>query len=198
MKIYHLLLKFIYIFLEIFGDPHFMIPLPSKEVLCYSIQGYPGLAFNLISNKNFIINAHFVDSMGDKTEATWIGKLAVIPQNGNKSDAVIFDSVNQEVIMVGHGSFRASVIKQIIFSEHGKVSVKFTQGLKKEAGNPTILVSYQDPRANFDVTFHHNHLNVDWGFQRDNLPGMHGLIGKQSSETTSMNIVVMESLVSPL
>ena len=71
-----------------------MVPLPTKEVLCYSIQGYLGLAFNLISNKNFIINAHFVDNMGDKTEATWIGELAVIPQNGNKSDAVIFDSVN--------------------------------------------------------------------------------------------------------
>ena len=38
--------------------------------------------------------------MGDKTEATWIGKLAVIPQSSNKSDAVIFDSANQEVIMV--------------------------------------------------------------------------------------------------
>ena len=98
---------------EIFGDPHFIVPLSSKEVLCYSIQGYPGLSFNLISNKNFIINAHFVDSMGDKTEATWIGKLAVIPQNSNKSDAVIFDSANQEVIMVSQGSFRASVIKQI-------------------------------------------------------------------------------------
>ena len=163
-----------------FGDPHFMVPLPSKEVLCYSIQGYPGLAFNLISNKNFIINAHFVDSMGDKTEATWIGKLAVIPLNGNKSDAVVFDSVNQEVIMVGHGSFKASVIKQIIFNEHGKVTLKFTKGLTKQSGNPTVRVVYSKPRADFDVTFHENHLNVDWNFQSDNLLRMHGLMGKKS------------------
>ena len=107
-----------------FGDPHFIVPLQSKDTLCYSIQGYPGLAFNLIYNKNFIINAHFVDSMGDKNEATWIGKLAVITQNGNKLDAIVFDSVNQELIMVDQGSFRASVIKQIIFDENGKVSVK--------------------------------------------------------------------------
>ena len=92
-----------------FGDPHFPVPLQSKQVLCYSVQGYPGLAFNLIYNKNFIINAYFVDSFGDVNEATWIGKLAVTSQDKNVSDAVVFDSVNQEVIMVGQGSFKASV-----------------------------------------------------------------------------------------
>ena len=162
-----------------YGDPHFIVPLQSKQVLCYSIQGYPGLAFNLIYTKNFIINAHFVDSMGDESEATWVGKLAVIPRNGNKSDAVVFDSVNQEVILVGRGNFRASVIKQIIFNEDGKVSVKFTKGLTKQTGNPTVRVKYTKPSAQFDVSFHHNHLNVDWDFEYDNLPEMHGLMGKQ-------------------
>ena len=56
------------------------------------------------------------------------------------------------MIIVGQGSFRALVIKQIIFNENGKVSVKFTQGLMKEAGNPTIHVVYEQPRADFDVT----------------------------------------------
>ena len=63
-----------------------------------------------------------------------IRKLAVIPRNGNVSDAVVFDSVNQEVIMVGQGSFKASVIKQIIFNEDGKLSVKFTKGMIKQMG----------------------------------------------------------------
>ena len=166
-----------------YGDPHFIVPLQSKQVLCYSIQGYPGLAFNLISNKNFIINAHFVDSMGDENEATWIGKLAVIPQNGNKSDTVVFDSINQEVIMVGQGSFKAAVINQIIFNENGKISVKFTKGMMKQAGNPTVHVEYTKPHTNFDVSFHHNHLNVDWSFQYENLPEMHGLMGKHINIT---------------
>ena len=116
--------------------------------------------------------------MGDKNEATWIGKLAVIPQNGNRSDAVVFDSVTQEVILVGQGSFRASVIKQIIFNENGKISVKFTKGLMKQTGNPAVHVQYIKPQAHFDVSFHQNHLNVDWNFQYDNLPEMHGLMGK--------------------
>ena len=163
-----------------FGDPHFIVPLQSEQVLCYSIQGYPGLAFNLIYNKNFIINAYFVDSMGDINDATWIGKLSVIPRNGNRSDAVIFDSVNQEVIMIGQGSFKASVIKQIIFNEDGKISVKFTKGMTKQIKNPTVHVEYFKPHARFDVTFHYNHLNVDWDFQYDNLPEMHGLMGKHT------------------
>ena len=161
-----------------YGDPHFKVPLQSKQVLCYSIQGYPGLAFNLIYNENFIINAYFVSSMGDNNEATWIGKLAVVARNGNKSNSVIFDSVNQEVIMVSQGSFKAAVIKQIIFNDEGKISVKFTKGLSKQAGNPAVHVEYYKPRSDFDVIFHHNHLNVDWNFHYDNLPEMHGLMGK--------------------
>ena len=171
-----------------FGDPHFMVPLQSKEILCYSIQGYPGLAFNLIYNENFIINAHFVDSMGDKNEATWIGKLAVIPQNGNKSHAVVFDSVNQEVIMVGQGSFQASVIQKITFNEDGKMSVKFTKGVEKQAGNPSVHVTYIKPQAEFDVSFHKDHLNVDWNLEYDKLSESEGLMGKSSRGTYTHSV----------
>ena len=177
-----------------FGDPHFIVPLQSKQVLCYSIQGYPEFAFNLIYSKSLIINAHFVDSMGDKVEATWIGKLAVIPQNANKSDAVVFDSVNQVVILVGQGSFKAAVIKQIIFSEDGKLLVKFTKGMVEQKGNPTVHVQYAKPYSHFDVSFHHNHLNVDWNFEYDNLPEVHGLMGKHKFEYHSQNTLAVKKL----
>ena len=62
--------------------------------------------------------------------------------------------------MVYQGSFRTSVIKQIIFNEDGKVSVKFTTGL-------TVHVVYEQPQAEFDVAYHSNHLNVDWKFRTD-------------------------------
>ena len=135
------------------------------------------MAFNLIHNKNFI-NVQFVDSIGDTTEATWIGKLAVILQNATSSNPVIFDSVNHQVIVVGQGSLSASMIKEIIFSENG---VKFTQAVEKQSGNPTVHVTYSKQQADFDVTFHTNHLNVNWNFQYDDafeLPAMHGIIGK--------------------
>ena len=166
------------ILLVMMGDPHFMVPLLSKEILCYSIQGYPGLAFNLISNKNFVINAHFVDSIGDSSEATWVGKLAVIPKNNNKSDAVIFDSVNQEVIMVGQGKFKAAMIDRITFNKDGKMSVKFNKNEQMEGKNPIIHVTYEKPLANFDVEFYKRHLDVDWDIVYDNITENYGLMGE--------------------
>ena len=160
------------------GDPHFIVPLLSEEILCYSIQGYPGLAFNLISNKNFAINAHFIDSMGDNSEATWIGKLAVIPRGNNKSDAVIFDSVNQQVIMVDQGNFKAAVIGHIMFNKDGKMSVTFSKNKHTKGKNPTIHVTYEKPQASFDVEFNKHHLNVDWDIVYENISENYGLMGE--------------------
>jgi len=80
----------------IMGDPHFMVPLVSGDKLCNSIQGYPRLVFNLIYNH---INALFVDGHGDEKDATLIGKLAAMPLYSNKSEPVIFDPVNQDVLI---------------------------------------------------------------------------------------------------
>jgi len=42
-----------------------------------------------------------VDTEGDTSETTWIGKLAVNSHHVNISNTVVFDSVNQEVVVVG-------------------------------------------------------------------------------------------------
>ena len=149
----------------------------SDDTLCYSIQGYPGLIFNLIYNEDFVINALFIDSIGDEKEATWIGKLAVIPKHANRSQAVIFDSVNQEIVLVDQGNFKASIIDTISYDEGGKMSVKFTPGITKQAGNPTVHVKYNKPLASFDVTFYSNHLDVNWDLKYDSVPKIHGLMG---------------------
>ena len=116
-----------------------------------------------------------MDTEGDTSDATWIGKLAVVPQNTNKSDAVVFDSVNQDVVIVGEGSLKASMIKQIIFTENG--AVNFSQSVQRKSGNPTIQVLYTKPQAKFDVTFYKNHLNVDWSMNYDEFYNSHGLMG---------------------
>jgi len=117
-----------------------------------------------------------VDSVEDTSEATWIGKLAIIPQNGNNSETVIFDSVNQQVSIVGQGVFRASAVKRIIINENG--NIKFTKEI--QTGNPTVHVSYTKPRADFDVTLYSNHLNVDWNLKYEEFTDVHGLMGKYS------------------
>jgi len=46
------------------GDPHSSIMLPDNNMLCYTVQGKRGSVFNLISNKNFHMNALFVLERG--------------------------------------------------------------------------------------------------------------------------------------
>ena len=107
-------------------------------MLCYSIQGYSGLAFNLISNHYITINTLFIDSINDQTEATWIGKLAVIPTSKDDGTAVTFNSVDQEVEIHNEGKFKATIIKQIDINSHDNVTVRFTKGMKKQNGNASV------------------------------------------------------------
>ena len=160
------------------GDPHFIVPLSSNKSLCYSIQGYPGLAFNLFYSKNIVINAHFVDSVGDTTEATWIGKLAVIAKRFNTSNAVVFDSVSQQVTIVGKGSFKAAFIKDVRINENFNGDIKIIESVKRQVGNPTVHVAYVNPRAEFDVSFYNNHLDINWNVQYEEINELHGLIGE--------------------
>ena len=163
------------------GDPHFTIPLMANETLCYSIQGYAGLAFNLISNPHLTVNAFFIDSVNDSTEATWIGKLAVIPHNMIKAQPIIFDSIKQEVYLPNQGSFKAVVIRQIRIQESGRINIRFTKGLVAKQGPMAnlIKISHQQLKAKFDVTFHLDHLDVDWKIQDKLIPHSHGLMGKE-------------------
>ena len=160
------------------GDPHFSIPLPSNEMLCYSIQGYSGLAFNLISNPHITINALFIDSINDQTEATWIGKLAVIPSSKDDGTAVTFNSVDQKVEIQNEGIFKAFAIEQISINSHDNITVKFTKGMMKQNANPRVRVVYSKQLATFDVTFHSNHLDIDWLVQENLMENSHGLMGK--------------------
>ena len=152
------------------------MPLQSGKLLCYSIQGYAGLAFNLIHSDSIIVNAQFVDSVGDTSEATWIGKLAVISQLVHKKQTVIFDSITRDVIIHGYGKIKAAVIKSITFYENGKV--KCIQAAKEQGGNPTVHVEYIKKQAIFDVEFHKDHLDVKWDLHYDKLHDLGGLIGK--------------------
>ena len=79
--------------------------------------------------------------------------------------------------MIQEGNLKASVIDTISYDKDGKMSVKFTPGLAKQAGNPTVHVKYEKPLASFDVTFYSNHLDVNWDLKYDNVPMIHGLMG---------------------
>jgi len=161
-------------------------------MLCYSIQGYSGLAFNLISNNHITINALFIDSINDHSEATWIGKLAVHVILNSKDDGttITFDSIDQEVEIQNDGRFKASVIKQININSHDNITVKCTKRMMEQNGSPRVRVVYSKQLAIFDVTFHSNHLDIDWLVQEKLMENSHGLMGKLELHIYSVHAYV--------
>jgi len=161
----------------IYGDPHFTVPLLNGENLCYSIQGIPGLPFNLLSNRHLIINALFINSVNDPTQATWIGKLAVIPQRSSTPQAIIFDSISQSIKIEGKGTFKPQFLQYITINQTNNIVVKTTRGIIKQMGNPTVKVYLTNPMAVFYVTFYQDHLDIDWKMQSDEIDNSDGLLG---------------------
>ena len=151
------------------------------------------MAFNLISNNHITINALFIDSINDHSEATWIGKLAVhvILNNKDNGTDITFNSVDQmqEVEIQNEEKFKASVIEQINIHSHDNITIKFTKGMVKQNGNPRVRVIYGKKLAIFDVTFHGNHLDIDWLVQEKLMENSHGLMGEL--ELYAMKYVVI-------
>ena len=161
-----------------YGDPHFSVPLLHGGKLCYSIQGIPGLSFNLLLSKHLIMNALFIDSINDPTQATWIGKLAVIQKNHKTLHPIVFDSITQSIKIEGKGYFKSQFLEQVVIKNADSIAVKATHGLVKQTGNPRVTVLLSNPNTSFDVIFHKDHLDVNWKMQADEIDGSHGLLGK--------------------
>ena len=62
------------------NDPHFYLPLVNGDHLCFSVQGEPNFAFNLINSKYIQLNAQFVLPAEDESNtianvSTFLGDL---------------------------------------------------------------------------------------------------------------------------
>jgi len=92
---------------------------------------------------------------------------------------IIFDSVNQEVVLLDYGKFWASSsIKQITYNKTEWTSVVFKPNTAGLVGTPSISVIYTEPYAAFDVKFYSNHLDVEWDIKYQSTQSTNGLMGK--------------------
>ena len=73
------------------NDPHFFLPLPNGDNLCFSVQGQPDFMFSLIKDKYVQLNAQFVMPAKDESHtianvSTFLGNLGLVlrsPVTGN-------------------------------------------------------------------------------------------------------------------
>jgi len=140
----------------------------------------------LLSSRHLIINALFIDSVNDPTQATtWISKLAVISHHVGEPQLIVFDSVSQCIKILDDGY---QFLQYIIINETGNIAIKITHVVNRQAGNPIVTVFLTNPVASFDVTFHRNHLDVNWKIQSDEMDGSHGLLGMNIYSTKTIRV----------
>ena len=83
------------------GDPHFFIPLPNGDNLCYSVQGQPDFMFSLINDKYVQLNAQFVLPASDEINtianvSTFLGNLGLLLRSPGTGKSVIVKVSAQE------------------------------------------------------------------------------------------------------
>ena len=89
-------------------DPHFFLPLANGDHMCFSIQGEPNFAFNLISDKYIKLNGQFVlpaeeESHTISNVSTFLGDLGlVITNQKTNSSTVIKVSAVDHSVLVGN------------------------------------------------------------------------------------------------
>ena len=68
------------------NDPHFFLPLPNGDNLCFSVQGQPDFMFSLIKDRYVQLNAQFVLPAEDESHtianvSTFLGNLGLLLRN---------------------------------------------------------------------------------------------------------------------
>ena len=163
-------------------DPHFSIALPGGKLLCYTVQGEHGFAFNLISNKKVFMNAMFVpDSRRD--EVTWLGSMGIIVKGTGQKDnmtALRFQARENKIYVNDKVVLEARNIEMLTF-RNGKLTISEAspvEGFKQ----PRVHVDLVDVGLSFCVDYMSEHLDLLWHSTGQRLKESHGIIG---------NVIVM-------
>ena len=159
-------------------DPHFAVALPDGKLLCYTVQGEHGFAFNLISNSKVYMNAMFVPD-ARREEVTWLGTMGIVVNNGGHKKSNLtklrFVAGENTINIDHHMVLEARNIEKITF-EKGKMTVSEappTEGYK----HPFVHVDLKDAELSFSIRFMTEHLDLYWHSTGQKMANSHGLIG---------------------
>ena len=161
------------------GDPHYSIMLPSGQLLCFSVHGEKNFPFNLISNKKLYMNAMFVpDAL--REEVTWLGTMGiVVNNNGYKKSNMTrlrFEAIKNKIHIDDQMVLEARNIEKITI-ENGKLTISEAppvEGYKQ----PFVRVDLRDVELSFSVKFMTEHLDLYWHTTGHKTEDSHGLIGE--------------------
>ena len=160
-------------------DPHFSIALPSGKLLCFTVQGEHGFAFNLISNEHLHMNALFVPD-SQREEVTWMGSLGIVAHyatnsyQGNNKTSLKFDAKGEKVHIGDKITLDAHGIHSLVF-RNGKMFI--TEASEQKEAYPSVTVNMDDVGLHFTIRFVREHLDIYWNDVAAQSLESSGLIG---------------------
>ena len=159
------------------GDPHYSIMLPTGQLLCFSVHGEKNFPFNLISNEQLQMNAFFVEDPV-RDEITWIGSLGVVVQHSHyrKSNVtkIRFDAKDKMIFINNGVSLHADKVEKLTIV-NGKL---FISEAVRNKNNIKPQVHLVDVGLEFSVSFiKKRHLDISWRKVSNQPASSHGIIG---------------------
>ena len=168
------------------NDPHFLLPLPNGDNLCFSIQGEPNFIFSLIKDKYIEMNAQFVLPAEDESHtisnvSTFLGSFGLLLQNPSTVKPVFIKVLGQDHSVSVDNS--TTIIKDRpvtvpVFDSY--VTINIDEVNDRDDGSSWLYIN-----TNFDfglkVRFYKKHLDMFLVDTSVLTKEAHGLIGTQSA-----------------
>ena len=164
-------------------DPHFFLPLINGDHMCFSVQGEPNFAFNLIKDQYIQLNAQFVLPAEDESHtvgnvSTFLGDLGLAitdPETGNIT--IVKVSAPDHGVLVGH-SLTVVMDKPVYVDVSKTVTIKIdayaeTTKLKDESA----WLYINTDNFGIKVRFYKKHLDMFLTKTNGLTKDAHGLIG---------------------
>ena len=167
-------------------DPHFYLPLANGDHMCFSVQGEPNFAFNLISDDYIKLNAQFVLPAKDGSNtianvSTFLGDLGMVIHNQDTDkDVVIHVSAQDHSVLVGNS---LTVVKNKpvyvdVFNSTVTVNVNTNKQTAKLTKDESAWLYISTEGFGIKVRFYKKHLDMFFTETSGLSKKAHGLIGK--------------------
>jgi hypothetical protein len=166
------------------GDPHFLVNLPDNSNLCFSLQGEPGFAFNLVTSENIIINAVFIKAPPRlQNWTTVIGEIGLLYKVASRpAEKINFKCKDKSIYMSGYGVLDAKSVSRVVLVGD---RLDIILGNVTNNWNSIVLVSIGD-ELEFKVFFNHDSLDVAWSAV-GSLNHSHGILGQFFNQGTKID-----------
>ena len=168
-------------------DPHFAVPLLNGQDMCFSLQGEPYFAFNLISDLTISINSYFIPPENGKAFsefATFLGDIGILVQpeeckgHCDQEDITkIAISASDRSVLLGGSRTKLKNRHVKVFVENGTATIKLGNILRKE-DHPSLTVTVKQPPLSFIVQFVNEHLDLIVKDFSGISSSAHGIMGK--------------------